>query len=189
VDALDEGAVDAHAAGLERLDISVNVIGVGDVQGTPLAEMSLDDFEAPIRNAVRTTFLTTRAAARRMIPQRFGVILTFGGDGGRANLRDYDIGGFQIALGALDTMRRQLAAELGRHHIRVVTMLTGGIAESIPADRDGRAEIVDMLTAPAALKRTATFADVGDVAAFLASDRAASITGTSVNISCGALID
>jgi NAD(P)-dependent dehydrogenase (short-subunit alcohol dehydrogenase family) len=189
VDALDGAAVDAHAAALPGLDISVNVIGVGDVQGTPLHEMDLADFEAPIHHAVRTTFLTTRAAARRMIPRGSGVILTFGGDGGRANLRDYHIGGFQVALGALDTMRRQLAAELGRYQIRVVTMLTGGIAESLPPDFEGRDEIVDMLVAPAALKRTATFADVGRVAAFLASDQAASITGTSVNISCGALID
>lgn len=49
VDALDEKAVDEHAgtvaAAAGSLDISVNLISHGDVQGTPLAEMSLDDFE------------------------------------------------------------------------------------------------------------------------------------------------
>ena len=117
------------------------------------------------------------------------MILTFGGDGGRANLRDYHIGGFQIALGALNTMRRQLADELGRYDIRVVTMLTGGIVESIPPGFEGRDEIMEMLVTPTALRRTATFEDVGNVAAFLASDRAGSITGTSINITCGAVID
>ncbi|MFC6964106.1 SDR family oxidoreductase [Halocatena marina] len=39
------------------------------------------------------------------------------------------------------------------------------------------------------LNRTATLADVGDVAAFVASDRARTITGTEVNVSCGAMLD
>ena len=51
VDALDEGAVDAHADELVRdhgtLDISMNLISTGDVQGTPLVEMQLGDFERP----------------------------------------------------------------------------------------------------------------------------------------------
>ena len=38
--------------------------------------------------------------ARHMIPQGSGVILTFGGDGGRNPIRDYSIGGFVVALDA-----------------------------------------------------------------------------------------
>ena len=71
VDALDERAVDEHAdavaAKTGAIDISFNVINHGDVQGTPLAEMALDDFEQPVVNGLRTTFLTSRAAARHMI--------------------------------------------------------------------------------------------------------------------------
>jgi len=48
VDALDGAAVDEHADAVVRqagsLDISFNVINHGDVQGTPMAEMQLDDF-------------------------------------------------------------------------------------------------------------------------------------------------
>ena len=62
VDALDERAVDEHAESVAAeagsLDISVNLISHGDVQGKPLAEMSTDDFERPVRTAVRTVFLT-----------------------------------------------------------------------------------------------------------------------------------
>ena len=81
LDALDEQAVDQHAdAVAERagsIDISFNLISVGDVQGTPLAEMPLEDFERPIMTAVRTQFLTSRAAARSMIlSQGSGVILS-----------------------------------------------------------------------------------------------------------------
>src|SRR2546421_400909 len=65
------------------IDISFNLISHGDVQGTPLAEMALEDFERPIVTAVRTMFLTWRAAARHMIRQGSGVILAFGGYGDR----------------------------------------------------------------------------------------------------------
>lgn len=85
VDALDASAVNAHsdavAASAGSIDICLNVISHGDVQGTPLVEMPLADFERPVHNAVRTNFLTSTAAARHMINQRAGVILMFGGDG------------------------------------------------------------------------------------------------------------
>lgn len=193
VDALDEAAVDEHAdsvaANAGSLDITFNLISVGDVQGTPLAEMSLDDFERPIVTAVRTTFLTSRAAAQHMIRQRSGVILTFGGDGGRDPIRDYNIGGFAIALGALDFLRRQLASELGQYGIRVVTLHTGGIPETIPDDYPDRESLTDMLVGPTMLKRTATLEDVGNVAAFAASDLARTMTGTALNITCGTVAD
>ena len=87
VDALDEKAVDEHADAVAAraggIDVSFNLISYGDVQGTPLAQMALEDFERPVVNAVRTQFLTARVAARHMIRQGSGVILTFGGAGGR----------------------------------------------------------------------------------------------------------
>lgn len=123
VDALDEQAVNTHADGVAAkagsIDITFNLISYDDVQGTPMAEMSLADFEQPIVTAVRTMFLTTRAAVRHMIRQKSGVILAWRGEGDP--LRDYYIGGFQVALHAIEAMRRQLSAELGRHGIRVVT--------------------------------------------------------------------
>lgn len=193
VDALDEAAVDEHAdavaAGSGSIDISVNVIDVADVQGTPLAEMSLQDFEQPIRIATRSTFLTTRAAARHMIRQRSGVILTFGGDGGGEPIRDYWIGGFQVALVAVDFLRRQLAAELGGYGIRVLGLHTGGIVEGLPDSLPEREAITEMIVGKTMLNRAATFADVGNVAVFAASDLAASMTATSLNITCGAVTD
>jgi 3-oxoacyl-[acyl-carrier protein] reductase len=193
VDALDEDAVNAHADTVAEndgsVDISVCVIDIADHQGTPLAEMALEDFERPIRLAVRSTFVTARAAARHMIRQRSGVILTFGGNGGGEPMRDYSIGGLQVALNAVDFLRRQLAAELGGYGIRVLGLHSGGIAEGLPADLKAAPLITDMLVAKTMLKRTATFADVGNVAVFAASDLAASMTSTSLNITCGAVSD
>jgi hypothetical protein len=81
VDALDEEAVNSYvdvvAEKAGSIDISFNLISYDYVQGTPLAEMSLEDFERPVITAVRTQFLTARAAARHMIRQGSGVILMF----------------------------------------------------------------------------------------------------------------
>ena len=47
-----------HAAAVGRIDISFNLINHNDVQGTPMAEMAVDDYLAPVVTAVRTHFLT-----------------------------------------------------------------------------------------------------------------------------------
>jgi 3-oxoacyl-[acyl-carrier protein] reductase len=191
VDAIDEQAVDQHAdavaASAGSIDVSFNLISYGDVQGTPLAEMPLEDFERPIMTAVRTQFLTSRAAARHMIRQGSGVILFFGGYGDP--VPDYYLGGFQVALNAMESLRRQLASELGGHGIRAVTLQTGGVPETIPESFDVREEINEMIVGQTMLKRAATLEDVGNVAAFAASDHARTMTATALNISCGAIVD
>ena len=190
VDALDEQSVDAYAdrivADGGSIDISMSLVSVGDVQGTPLVEMALEDFERPIRNALRSTFVTARAGARHMIRQGGGVILVFGGEGDP--IKDYDIGGFQIALTAVEALRKQLASELGRHGIRVVSLLTGGVVDAIPEDFEGRDALVQSLVEPTFLGRGATLEDVGNVAAFAASDHARTITASAINITCGAIV-
>lgn len=186
VDALDERAVDEHADAVARagsLDISVNLISHGDVQGTPLTEMSLDDFERPVRTAVRTTFITATAAGRRMREQGGGVILIFGGYGPP----HADLGGLQVAFGALESLRGALACELGPYGVRVLTLQTGGVVETLPADFEGRQAIIDDIEGRTMLGRAASLADVGNVAAFAASDYARSMTSTALNISCGSI--
>jgi 3-oxoacyl-[acyl-carrier protein] reductase len=191
VDALDERAVDEHADGVAaeagRIDISFNVITHPHTHGIPLAEMELEDFLSPVVTAARTTFLTSRAAARHMIEQGSGVILAFGGSGDP--LRDYYLGGTQVAFDAIESMRRQLSAELGPHGVRMVTLRTGGVPESIPEGFDGREAIVEGIEKMTMLGRAATLEDVGNVAAFVASDRARTMTAATVNISAGALVD
>jgi 3-oxoacyl-[acyl-carrier protein] reductase len=162
VDALDEAAVDAHAdtiaARAGSIDISFNLISHGDVQGTPLAEMALADFERPVVTAVRTMFLTSRAAARHMIRQGSGVILVFGGEGDP--LPGYYLGGLQVAF-----------------------------HQTIPEGVDGREPMVEDIVNGTMLKRAATLEDVGNVAAFAASDQARTMTATALNISCGSIVD
>jgi NAD(P)-dependent dehydrogenase (short-subunit alcohol dehydrogenase family) len=188
VDALDEQSVDAHAdavaSGFGSLDVSFNLISHGNVQGTPLADMTLTDFERPVITAVRTMFITSRAAARHMIRQGSGVILVFGGYGDPP--RGYNLGGLQVAFQAQEALRRNVAAELGPHGIRALTIQTSGIVDSLP---EGMEQIADGIAATTLLGRGATLADVAAAAVFAASDRAASMTATKLNISAGTFVD
>lgn len=189
VDATDEQAVDEFVDGVVeetgRIDISFNLIGIGDIQ-EPLTEISVGDFMQPITTAMRTQFLTTRAAARHMIERESGVILTFGGSNPDATP---GTGGFIVALDAMEGLRRQWAVELGEYGIRAVTLKTGSVPESIPEDVEYRDEIAAATKEATLLGRAATLTDVGDVAAFVASEQARTITATEVNISCGAIME
>ncbi len=194
VDALDETAVDEHADAVAKrdgsLDISFNLITHPLTHGVSFHEMNVADFIAPVETAVKTLFITARAAARHMIEQGSGVLLAFGGPGDRAApLRDYQLGGTQIAFDAVESMRRQLSVELGPHGIRFVTLETGGIPESFPEDFEGADQIAEGMAAATLLGRAATLEDVGNAAAFAASDRARMMTAATLNVSGGTLID
>jgi NAD(P)-dependent dehydrogenase (short-subunit alcohol dehydrogenase family) len=83
VDALDEKVIDEHLEAVVgkagRVDISFNAIGVHDTQalsGGPLVELDADQFFAPIKALGASYFLTARLAARRMVPNKAGVIMT-----------------------------------------------------------------------------------------------------------------
>ena len=121
-----------------------------------------------------------------MVTRRTGVILHFGG-GGPQTLPG--LGGFKVALDAIESLRRQWACELGQYGIRVVTLKTGGVPESISDSFPHKDAIAASIAQGTLLGRAATLDDVGNVAAFVASDQARTLTGTEVNISCGALMD
>ena len=193
VDALDADQVDAHADAVAAaggaIDISLNVIQHGDVQGTPLVDMDLDDFRRPVVNAISTTFLTARAAARHMRATGGGVILIVGGAGPHEFPRDYRLGGLVVAFEAMETMRRQLAAELGADGVRVLTMRSGGFPSTIPDSFDGKQAIAADIAAQTLLGRAAELEDVCHALVFAASDRARAMTAATLNVSAGALAD
>jgi 3-oxoacyl-[acyl-carrier protein] reductase len=188
VDALDEQAVDTHAEQVATdhgsLDISMCVVSQQDVQGTPLVELSVEDFMRPVDVTTRSFFISARAAARHMIRQRSGVILAFGGYGDPWP----NLGGLQVSFQAVEALRRGLSVELGPHGIRVVTLQTNGIAESI-SDPDFRAKIEAGIVANTMLERGATLEDVGNAAVFAASDWARTVTASKINITCGGFVD
>jgi 3-oxoacyl-[acyl-carrier protein] reductase len=139
----------------------------------------------PVDTTTRGMFITARAAARHMIAQQSGVILAFGGYGDPWP----NLGGLQVAFGAAEALRRALACELGPHGIRVVTLQTNGVLETIPDSFERKDEIVAKSLASTMLKRSATLEDVGNAAVFAASDWAHTVTASKINITCGAQVD
>jgi enoyl-[acyl-carrier-protein] reductase (NADH) len=141
-----------------------------------------------IAAAVAAAF--AREGARVFLAGRTEAILAFGGPGDRSGpLRDYYLGGTQVAFDAIETIRRQLSVELGPHGIRFVTLASGGVPETFPADFDGAEQITKMIEGQTLLGRAATLEDIGNAAGFAASDWGRSLTAAIVNVSCGALID
>jgi NAD(P)-dependent dehydrogenase (short-subunit alcohol dehydrogenase family) len=198
VDALDERAVEKHIDGVVEqagsIDVSFNAISIRDVQLTPLVEMSRDDFMSPIVTGTTTHLLTARAAARRMAERGSGVILTLSASAVRAYVPGVYVGGFGVACAAIEALTKQLAAELGPSGIRVNCLRSEGIPESWEgASTEGwsgpTAEIEAHIKARSLLGRVTTLADVGNAAAFLASDLAGATTGTVLNLTSGTVVD
>src|SRR5260370_8127791 len=100
-----------------------------------------------------------------------------------------NLGGLQVAFQAMEALRRNLACELGPRGIRVVTLQTAGIVDSLPEHFEGREAIIEATQRRTMLKRAATLEDVGNVAAFAASDLARTMTATALNITSGTQVD
>ena len=198
LDALDELAVDDHVKNVVSktgsVEISFNLITRGDAQGTPLVDMETDDLLRAVVNGLRSNFITARAAARRMIEQRSGVILhlnSASGDGAMPGM-----GSTGPADAATESFMRYLAAELGPHGVRVCGIWTAGVADTLTQEKLGAVNenvpdvqrVKEMLAGMTALRRNVTLANVAEAAAFLASDRAAGITGTMTNVTAGLVL-
>jgi NAD(P)-dependent dehydrogenase (short-subunit alcohol dehydrogenase family) len=192
VDALDEAAVEEHLARVGDVDISFNLVTRGDVQGAPLTEMPVDDFMRPVINGARANFITARGAARRMAERGSGVVLTLNSGSAHGSPM---MGGTGPADAAVDTLVRNLAVECGPRGVRAVGLWAAGIPETFsveklsavnPAiDENAVQGIVEGLAGMRMTRRNPTLADVAATAVFLASDHAAGITGTFVNVTGG----
>jgi 3-oxoacyl-[acyl-carrier protein] reductase len=206
IDAFDEAAVrehvDAVAARAGGIDVALNAIGIQHVQGTPFAQLTLDEYMHPITAYSRTNFVTAQAVARHMVAQGSGVILTISTSGSRLAIPGAFYLGYGTASAAIEATTRILAAELGPSGVRVVCLLPDMIPEAGTKGSHSRAvfqpvaerlglTIDEFLAAPAdrsLLGRWPTLADVAEAAAFVASDRAAAMTGTVVNLTAGSIV-
>jgi NAD(P)-dependent dehydrogenase (short-subunit alcohol dehydrogenase family) len=201
VDALDEQAVEKHLQSVidqvGRVDISFNAVGIPDTQivGVPLLELDVEQFSLPITAYTTSYFLTARLAARRMVANESGVIMTVTAlpsrKGSQLN------GGYGPAHAAKEALTRDLSAELAPHGIRVVGLRPHGIPETASMKEvfelkatgmtyDQFQEYLAGMTHP---RRVMTLAEVSNVAVFMASDKASGMTGTTVNLTMGSVAD
>jgi 3-oxoacyl-[acyl-carrier protein] reductase len=193
VDALDERAINRHADRVVKmsgtLDVSFNLIGLDERQGTPLVDMSADDFVRPVRTAMLTQFLTATAAGRIMSRQRSGVVLSLTATPGGIGYPM--VGGFGPACSAIEVFSKNLAAELGPHGVRVVNIRSAGSPDSRPfreAAAQGGEEVREFfarLKNDTMLKELPLMKDIANAAVFLASDLADKITGVTLDVTAG----
>jgi NAD(P)-dependent dehydrogenase (short-subunit alcohol dehydrogenase family) len=187
LDALDERAVDDHArtvaAQAGSIDISINLVTRGDVQGTPLLDMHVDNFLGPIVVGARANYITARAAARQMVQQRSGVILMVTSGSGEAwtSPEVWAMGGTGPADAATESFMRYLAAEVGPRGVRTACLWTAGVVlENDPLDA-----AKDMLARMSMLRKRPTIQEFADTAAFIASDKGSGITASVINVNSG----
>jgi NAD(P)-dependent dehydrogenase (short-subunit alcohol dehydrogenase family) len=131
-----------------------------------------------------------------MVPKKSGVIMTVTALPSR--MSGPAIGGYSSAMAAKEALTRALSLELAPHGIRAVCLRPHAIpeTESIREVFNLKAaktmsweQWQEALASRTHTRRLSTLAEVGDVAAFLASDKASGLTGTTVNLSMGNLDD
>jgi NAD(P)-dependent dehydrogenase (short-subunit alcohol dehydrogenase family) len=203
VDALDEQAVDKHLQFVidkaSRIDISFNAVGIPGTKilGVPLVDLNVDQFSLPITTYATAYFLIARTAARRMVANRSGVIITATTQHSRMGLPLS--GGYGPAMAAEEALTRVLSAELAPHGIRVVGLRPQAIPETgtLKEAFEARAKVSgltweqfqDFLASKTHTRRLMTLEEVANVAVFIASDQASGMTGTIVNLTMGSLDD
>ena len=161
------------------LDILVHVAG-GLLARKTLADMDLAFWTQVMDVNLTSLFLFTKAAAPHL--RDGGAIINFSSQAGR------DGGGpgslaYATSKGAVMTFTRGLAKELGPR-IRVNAVCPGMINTTFH-DTFTKPEVRERVAGGAPLKREGTAEEVGDLVVYLASDRAAYITGACLDINGG----
>jgi NAD(P)-dependent dehydrogenase (short-subunit alcohol dehydrogenase family) len=203
VDALDEQAVDRHLHAVidraGRVDISFNAVGIPNAKivGVPLTELDAGQFSLALTTYTMSYFLTARLAARHMIRNKSGVIMTVTALHSRIGLPL--VGGYGPAQAAKEALTRDLSAELAPHGIRVVGLRPQGMPETrtIKDAYEPRAKASgmtweqwqEMLASRTHPRRLMALEEMANTAVFMASDKASGMTGTTVNLTMGSLDD
>jgi NAD(P)-dependent dehydrogenase (short-subunit alcohol dehydrogenase family) len=193
VDATSESEVSAFVESVAdkgaTLDLSLCAIDYQVVQNLPLVQISVEDFVRPVSIAMRSQFLTASAAAKIMIKQRSGVILSLTATPGGIG---YPFtAGFAPACSAIEAFSRNLASELGPHGVRVVNIRSGGSPDSqvfkqaIDQNPKEMEVILRGMENDTMVKKLPLMDEVANTAVFLASNLTRSITGVTVDITGG----
>jgi len=166
-----------------RLDACFANAGVSG-KGTPITEMTLDEFRRVQRINVEGVFLTFRAAARHMAAHGQGGSLvatasTAAVEGAARNSH------YGASKGAVTSYVRALAVELARHRIRVNSILPGWIVTEMTEKSVGNEKFAAAVLPRIPARRWGDADDFGGIAVYLASSASAYTTGEQFLIDGG----
>ena len=188
-DVSDAGQVAAMFRAVDEafggLDVLVNNAGV-DGPRAPTWEADPAAWERVLKVDLFGAFLCAREAARRMVAQRRGVIVNLTSVHEKIPWGGY--GAYAAAKAGLSMLTKTLAQEAAPHGVRVVALAPGAIRTPINrAVWEDPAAMQDLLE-KIPLGRIGEPEEVARVAAFLASDAASYLTGSTVFVD-GAMTD
>jgi NAD(P)-dependent dehydrogenase (short-subunit alcohol dehydrogenase family) len=170
---------------LGGLDILVNNTGV--IRFSPIVDMPEEDWDFILRTNLKSVFLCSQQAARQMIQQkRGGRIISISSI--HALLSEPNCGHYTTAKGGMESFSRTLATELAPHKITVNFIRPGATYTelTIPMYTDS---VKRALFQRVPLKEIADAAWIAAGAVFLASDEARYMTGQSLTIDGGYVMD
>lgn len=164
---------------LGHLDILVNNAGI--TRDGLILSMKTEDLESVLDTNLKGTFFCCRAAAKFMMKRRFGRIINMAsivgihGNAGQAN--------YSASKAAVIGLTKSLAKELASRKITSNAIAPGFIETDMTKAMNEKAIEATMNTIP--LKRAGKPEEVGALAAFLASEEAAYITGQIIGVDGG----
>lgn len=196
-----QAMVEAVVAKYGKIDALVNNAGINlprllvDVVGER-PEYELDDaaFSKMFAVNVKGVFLCAQACAKQMVKQKRGVIVNMSSESGKEGSQGQSA--YSATKGAVDSFTRSWAKELGKYNIRVLACAPGimeatglrtpAYNEALAYTRGCRPEDLSTdYSKVIPMGRDGKLDEVGDLVAYLVSDRASYIAGTTINISGG----
>jgi NAD(P)-dependent dehydrogenase (short-subunit alcohol dehydrogenase family) len=183
----------AEAGG--KLDILVNNVGSAPARPGGFLSITDDDWAATLTLNLMAAVRAARSAIPAMLAAGGGVIITISSV--NAFLADPNVLDYSAAKSALASFCKSLSKEFGPQGIRVNTVSPGPVATDLWLGDHGVAETVgratgaspgDVAKAAAGQSVTGRFtqpAEVADIVLFLASDRAANVTGANLTVDGG----
>lgn len=186
VDLADAAAVERFCNGVGRVDVLVNNAAV--LIEKALADFTLADFERTLAVNLRAVFQLSRALGPGMEERGWGRIVNVSSMGARTGGKP-QTAIYAASKAALIAFTKNLATSMGRSGVTANAVAPGLIDTPLSAaqestDRGFRARTVES----SALGRWADPDEVAGVIEFLASDRAAFMTGATIDVNGGWLM-
>ena len=180
-DVTDSAALRELVAGLPRIDVLV--VAAGTNVPEPLLEVSDDHLDTLIALNLRATFVTVQAAARRMVPAKSGSIVLISSQMGHVGAPRRSV--YCATKHAVEGLAKASAVELAPHGVRVNTVAPTFVETDMTAPFLAEPGFREEVERQIPLGRLGRVEDVAGAVAYLASDSAALVTGTSLRVDGG----